>query len=1090
MADIDGPMSALKYGAGKAGQVLGGTALPVIAGVGAGLVGGPAAGAAAAAAVGYPLAVQQTAADLAAQGVPNDTIASITGIPIAALDTLGLGAAGALGGRAASKLVGGVVGDALAARLGSSVAGRAVRGAAAEAPTEFTQQAVQEAAGRVAGGDRPLSEMLGNSLEAGALGAVGGGILGPIFHHGRHVENPAAETPPADAAPAEPAPLALPAPDHADPIIQPLVAEHNDLRVRAQELQAKVAANPGATPDAIRLQNVQARMGQIAQQIQQVRQSAITPAAAPVDSAIPTQIAPAGISRPVEPTPDWTQAQPGEVAIPIEENGQQIGGHVFLRDDGTARIPGVAPNVGLPSPLSQLPDRVPTPAEVLEAANVPQGPKVVSGAVVDAQLTGAIDTARQKRQQERIDRQKAIQEQAQKDAADLQRWTEQVRVARQAAPDDAGSLLQFVRSHGGINRNAEGGQDVIATMARSYSGQDGRRLRGVTVGTGGNTVEDMAMRAWQAGYVGGEERPTIQDFLDALEKDGRKGGVYPEAEQDRRAVLEAQQVGARGAMDAAGVLVTDTPKQAARKLVAWERAQAETPETALPEATNENVEPPPARAAIGADDDIPFRKQELPPLADDEVEMPRSTATAAQRAEAETRVRRIAREMFGPQVNVAASDSIGTNRGEFAHGMYEAPEPGSAAGVIHVAMRAANTPISDRDQLRTVYHEGIHHLRHMKAFKPAEWKVLADKAAKEWKAKHKIEELYPDASPDLKTEEAIAEAFADWRAGQDQGPKVNGIFARIQRLFSRVAQAARGLGFKTADDIFSDVSKGRTAKRIRPDVAQEESPERKFSLKPPPNSIPTPEENVQRGKAALDEAYRTGQDSYNAMYRKDLLGGNDGDTGWIDFLNGDRKLGLEHMFEGRENNPKDDPPLVGKDFTKFINNIPDTIQNGQLHGWYEERGDIRRNITRNNQTVVLQFNHDNGRSTWIATVRPGYTKKALNGRFISPAEAQRLINKAIGKDTAGASGRVTGSVSGATRGANQTSPTSNTPREAGTANRPGRSPISGAAGAAVRENVPNKVQPVKPKTGPYRLRPATAPAPTPTTIREALNEGE
>ena len=145
-----------------------------------------------------------------------------------------------------------------------------------------------------------------------------------------------------------------------------------------------------------------------------------------------------------------------------------------------------------------------------------------------------------------------------------------------------------------------------------------------------------------------------------------------------------------------------------------------------------------------------------------------------------------------------------------AHGAYfqrEAPE-----GTAHVIAWALSAP----DALHTVSHEAIHYLRRAGFLRPEEWATL-ERAAHEQGWGERTDARYSDIDPEGRTEEAIAERYADWAAGRRAGADtlVGRIFNRLNMLRQQVAALARrALGRDaTAEDIFARVESGDVGRR-------------------------------------------------------------------------------------------------------------------------------------------------------------------------------------------------------------------------------------------------------------------------------------
>ncbi len=124
-------------------------------------------------------------------------------------------------------------------------------------------------------------------------------------------------------------------------------------------------------------------------------------------------------------------------------------------------------------------------------------------------------------------------------------------------------------------------------------------------------------------------------------------------------------------------------------------------------------------------------------------------------------------------------------------------------------------------------HEAIHHLRNYGFFKPAEWETLTNEAlAGGWLSKYNIDKRYPEGSPSLKLEEAVAEAYQDWAGRQDalkdraaetaQVPSpLDAIFQKMKDFFDAIKERLSQLLGKEAtwEDIFKKVDTGEVGAR-------------------------------------------------------------------------------------------------------------------------------------------------------------------------------------------------------------------------------------------------------------------------------------
>jgi hypothetical protein len=102
----------------------------------------------------------------------------------------------------------------------------------------------------------------------------------------------------------------------------------------------------------------------------------------------------------------------------------------------------------------------------------------------------------------------------------------------------------------------------------------------------------------------------------------------------------------------------------------------------------------------------------------------------------------------------------------------------------------------------TLHHEIIHALKAMGMFSNKEWAFLTQKAKEPngWMYKYEINRRYPKASEEIKIEEAVASAAADYM-NIVGAPK--SLLARIKDFFERLGNVLRGRGFMTSDMVFN-----------------------------------------------------------------------------------------------------------------------------------------------------------------------------------------------------------------------------------------------------------------------------------------------
>lgn len=126
----------------------------------------------------------------------------------------------------------------------------------------------------------------------------------------------------------------------------------------------------------------------------------------------------------------------------------------------------------------------------------------------------------------------------------------------------------------------------------------------------------------------------------------------------------------------------------------------------------------------------------------------------------------------------------------------------------------------------TAGHEAVHALRNAGLFTPQEWATLEKAAKDRWIDELGVRDTYRGVSDDVVTEEAIAQRFAEWRAQPaNELPAVRRAFTKMRDFFRRLANALRGMGFRTPEDVFEAAERGEVGRRgqygsLRPDMGE------------------------------------------------------------------------------------------------------------------------------------------------------------------------------------------------------------------------------------------------------------------------------
>lgn len=128
---------------------------------------------------------------------------------------------------------------------------------------------------------------------------------------------------------------------------------------------------------------------------------------------------------------------------------------------------------------------------------------------------------------------------------------------------------------------------------------------------------------------------------------------------------------------------------------------------------------------------------------------------------------------------------------------------GNGEAVIRVAMNnGAQTPEMTLD------HEVVHALKWLGNFKDTEWTRLSKDALADTEMMASIRLRYPDYDETDQIEEAIADRYMKWRAGQEEKGFVRAAFERVREFFRALGQLLRREGFTTSEAVFRAIARG------------------------------------------------------------------------------------------------------------------------------------------------------------------------------------------------------------------------------------------------------------------------------------------
>lgn len=130
-----------------------------------------------------------------------------------------------------------------------------------------------------------------------------------------------------------------------------------------------------------------------------------------------------------------------------------------------------------------------------------------------------------------------------------------------------------------------------------------------------------------------------------------------------------------------------------------------------------------------------------------------------------------------------------------------------ANGLIEVALTSPD------NEMLTLHHEIIHHLRAARVLSGVEWAKLETAARQNKRLMAWAKRTAPELDESGQVEEAVAEMFSEWQRDKNIAAPVNGLFAKIKRFFQGLRRALRGAGFETAEQVFQAIESGKVGAR-------------------------------------------------------------------------------------------------------------------------------------------------------------------------------------------------------------------------------------------------------------------------------------
>jgi len=137
--------------------------------------------------------------------------------------------------------------------------------------------------------------------------------------------------------------------------------------------------------------------------------------------------------------------------------------------------------------------------------------------------------------------------------------------------------------------------------------------------------------------------------------------------------------------------------------------------------------------------------------------------------------------------------------------------------------------LEEKEPVRILRHEALHALKDLNFFTPQQWNALERMAKSEWTDKYLKKKIVEhkgkrmsayDAYVDIYnndmakvTEEAIAEAFADFANNKPPAGMLAALLKRLNDFFTALRNALSGAGFQTYEDVFGKIERGELSQK-------------------------------------------------------------------------------------------------------------------------------------------------------------------------------------------------------------------------------------------------------------------------------------
>ncbi len=277
---------------------------------------------------------------------------------------------------------------------------------------------------------------------------------------------------------------------------------------------------------------------------------------------------------------------------------------------------------------------------------------------------------------------------------------------------------------------------------------------------------------------------------------------------------------------------------------------------------------------------------------------------------------------------------------------------------------------SDQAALDTVNHEVIHAQKALGLFRDAEWRALERAALADRRLMASIERRYPNLDRAAQIEEAIADRFAKWAAGQRERGFVQTAFDRLRNFIRALGQALRGQGFTTADAVMRAIDAGRVGRR--PEGAAQRSGAKESVSRPidSQKKLESPafakwfagsKVTFNDGKTPLPMFHGTNADEDFSFF--DTYASNYGLMGMGAYFTADPSIASSYTRKGRGNSPRIFPVYLSIKNPLDMDAVADPAKwMAQFEGVdaYHEGGDTNEDWYRAAEDLIS----DDGVSKW------------------------------------------------------------------------------------------------------------------------------